>query len=167
MLFYTDCKTNRRPEAQHRERPNLLAALAVLAACASSRQTLAASFDCQRASTRLEVMICSDPTLSALDDQLDAGYKAADARHAVPALREEQRAWLAQRARCADAACLGDMYRHRVVDLSAIAAAASPAVRYPDFRPSRRATDIAYSEAATAMTCCSRGPIGTAISHLG
>lgn len=129
MLFYTDCKTNRRPEAQHRERPNLLAALAVLAACASSRQTLAASFDCQRASTRLEVMICSDPTLSALDDQLDAGYKAADARHAVPALREEQRAWLAQRARCADAACLGDMYRHRVVDLSAIAAAASPAVR--------------------------------------
>ena len=44
MLFYTDCKTNRRPEAQHRERPNLLAALAVLAACVSAREALATCF---------------------------------------------------------------------------------------------------------------------------
>lgn len=83
------------------------------------RPALGASFDCRRASARIELVICSDPTLSALDDQLDASYKAADAGRALPALRQEQRAWLAQRARCADAACLGDMYRRRIADLSA------------------------------------------------
>ena len=107
-------------------RSYLFAALALLAGFAPARQALGASFDCRRASTRVEVLICSDPVLSSLDDQLGARYKAADASRALPALRDEQRAWLAQRARCADAACLGDMYRRRIADLSA-AAGAPPA----------------------------------------
>jgi hypothetical protein len=92
-----------------------------------ARQALAASFDCRRASARVEVLICSDPTLSALDDQLDASYKAADAGRALPALHEEQRTWLAQRARCGDAACLADLYRRRIADLSASVGAPPPA----------------------------------------
>ncbi|MFA5170829.1 MAG: hypothetical protein WC426_04605 [Sulfuriferula sp.] len=35
----------------------------------------AASFDCARASTKVEQMICSIPTLSSLDEQLDAQFK--------------------------------------------------------------------------------------------
>ena len=80
-------------------RSYLVAAIVFLTGCASARQALSASFDCQRASTRDEVLICSDPVLSMLDDQLSAGYKAASVGGASPALRGEQRAWLARRAR--------------------------------------------------------------------
>ncbi len=105
----------------------LFATLVLLAGCAPARQALGASFDCRRASTRVEVLICSDAVLSTLDDQLDASYKTVDAGRALPGLREEQRAWLAQRARCGDAACLGDLYRRRIADLSASAGAPPPA----------------------------------------
>ena len=107
-------------------RSYLFAALVLLAGCASAQQALGASFDCQRASTRVEVLICSDPVLSMLDDQLGASYKAADPGRALPTLRAEQRAWLAQRSSCSDAACLGDMYRRRIAALSASAGASPP-----------------------------------------
>ena len=107
-------------------RSYLVVALIFLTGCASAQQALGASFDCRRASTRVEVLICSDEVLSTLDDQLGASYKAADAGRALPALRDEQRAWLAQRTRCGDAACLGDMYRHRIAELSGPAGAPQP-----------------------------------------
>ncbi len=107
-------------------RSYLSAAFVLLIGCAPAQQALGASFDCRRASTRIEVLICSDPVLSTLDDQLGASYKAVDAGRALPELRAEQRAWLAQRSSCSDAACLGDMYRRRIAALSASAGASPP-----------------------------------------
>ena len=105
----------------------VLTVLVLLAGCASTRQALGASFDCRRASTRVETLICFDSTLSVLDDQLNVSYKAVSAGRTLPVLRQEQRAWLTERARCGDAACLEDMYRRRIAELSASTGAPQPA----------------------------------------
>jgi uncharacterized protein len=56
---------------------------------------MAASFDCAKARTRSEVLICKTPALSKLDEQLAASYRAALAVTPRPvSLRAEQRLWL-------------------------------------------------------------------------
>lgn len=74
------------------------------------------SFDCRKAETAIEKMVCADPELSALDEQLATAFAAARARGDVePA---HQRAWLKDvRARCADIACLKQVYRVRIEGL--------------------------------------------------
>jgi uncharacterized protein YecT (DUF1311 family) len=62
----------------------------------------AASFDCPRASAKVEKIICGDAELSKLDEELGTTYKTAlqDAQHAK-VIRESQKSWLRDvRARC-------------------------------------------------------------------
>ncbi len=79
----------------------------------------AASFDCARALSPVETLICATPTLSALDDELAALYRSAP-----PALagsserRQAQRAWLQQRDRCTQAECLAALYEQRIAVLA-------------------------------------------------
>lgn len=78
----------------------------------------AASFDCSRATTRIEKMICSDAELSKLDEALGAVYsealkKAPDAA----ALKQRQFEWLKEQNRCKDSVCLKKLYKQRVSDL--------------------------------------------------
>lgn len=55
----------------------------------------AASFDCGAAKSEMEKAICSDPQLSALDEELNAVFKAAiDHSPNRSALRDSQRKWL-------------------------------------------------------------------------
>ncbi|HEX7158665.1 MAG TPA: DUF3298 domain-containing protein [Edaphobacter sp.] len=57
----------------------------------------AASFDCKEARTPREHAVCSDPKLSALDDQLAAAYKAASSKLSPAAfalVQSDQREWL-------------------------------------------------------------------------
>jgi len=65
----------------------------------------AASFDCAKASTRVEKAICADPALGRLDDDVAAAYAAArsslDDRWR-PRLLRSQREWLATRTASAD-----------------------------------------------------------------
>lgn len=42
--------------------------------------SLAASFDCARARTPVERMICADPALGGLDEQIDARYREVSGR---------------------------------------------------------------------------------------
>ena len=73
----------------------------------------AASFDCAKAGTPVERMICSDPGVSALDQRLADAYKAASARDAH--VKESQREWLANtRNRCGTTACLSEAYGARL-----------------------------------------------------
>lgn len=77
----------------------------------------AASFDCAKAVSPVEQMICSDRLLSRLDDALAENYKnmlSANFGGSKADLRRSQRGWLAQRDKCRDSACLVDMYRLRV-----------------------------------------------------
>lgn len=87
--------------------------------------TQAASFDCGRARTEVEILICGHPELSRLDEQLGEAYEAARKSAADPeVLKAEQLAWLAERNDCADADCLERQYQQRIGQLKA----------YPDTR---------------------------------
>lgn len=54
----------------------------------------AASFDCSKATTEIEIAICGDPELSALDELLGQLWKKLDPSVSLVA---EQKAWLSQR----------------------------------------------------------------------
>jgi hypothetical protein len=72
----------------------------------------AASFDCTKASSPTEKMICQNPKISKLDDRLSEVYK--EARKADASIVEEQRAWLKEARACKDEKCLENTYGIRV-----------------------------------------------------
>ena len=74
--------------------------LMAIALCTAALAVEAASFDCNKARTKLNRMICADPALSALDSQVGDAYHArvsgaSVARYAH--LRERHGAWRRQR----------------------------------------------------------------------
>ncbi|HEX8570500.1 MAG TPA: RDD family protein [Caulobacteraceae bacterium] len=78
------------------------------------------SFDCAKAATASDRVICATPTLAALDVELAAEFEAALQRSAAPVdLRAEQRAWLGTRAAVTDAQQLSAMYAERIATLKA------------------------------------------------
>jgi len=86
----------------------------------------AASFDCQKAATSVEKMICGDSELSGLDSAMATTYKKALASSAQKApLIEQQRAWLKQRNLCQAADCLRDSYTKRLSELGSASSVAS------------------------------------------
>ncbi|MCP4335944.1 MAG: DUF1311 domain-containing protein, partial [Gammaproteobacteria bacterium] len=79
---------------------------------------LAASFDCAKARTPIETSICSDASLSLMDDQLGALYRNAMAYAADPeGLKRGQRAWLKERNQCTEVDCLARAYENRISEL--------------------------------------------------
>lgn len=80
--------------------------------------TQAASFDCAKATTKVEKMICANAELSKLDDEMQPVYQDVYKYTADPAgLKIEQRHWLKVREACKDVACLAQVYRKRITDL--------------------------------------------------
>lgn len=76
-----------------------LALAAMLLAPAAS----AASFDCAKAASPIERLLCSDATLGHQDEQLGNAYAAlleSASRAEIASLRSAQRAWLTQRNAC-------------------------------------------------------------------
>lgn len=92
----------------------------VLAGCAFGAH--AASFDCAKAGTSVEKMICSDAATSALDGKLQQTYKtalAATNAYGRKALAKEQRNWIKYtRGICQDTACLREVYADRIAVLA-------------------------------------------------
>ena len=78
----------------------------------------AASFDCEKASTKVEHMICDDLEISKLDNELNSAYKAAvqDKQHANK-VKQAQKQWMKERNGCADAACVKGAYEARLASL--------------------------------------------------
>lgn len=90
--------------------------LAVALSTAAGAQ--AASFDCSKARSLPERMICGDVPLSEMDDRLAAAYaRVLQVTLAPDRLRAEQRQWVVKRNRCLDAECLTDAYRRRTTVL--------------------------------------------------
>ncbi|WP_191002144.1 lysozyme inhibitor LprI family protein [Cupriavidus pauculus] len=77
------------------------------------------SFDCDRASTRIEKIICADAKLSSLDAVMVDAYKAAIARTSdKDALKKQQSDWRHKvRDACGDDACLSSAYQQRISSL--------------------------------------------------
>jgi uncharacterized protein len=78
-----------------------------------------ASFDCAKAKTKIDKLVCGDPKLSDLDDKLTALYNQVLAKSPVPEdTKEQQREWVKQsRNVCKDADCLQQAYTSRISDL--------------------------------------------------
>ncbi len=78
----------------------------------------ATSFDCAKATTKVEKMICADPELSRLDDNLGKVYSAMlKAYYGMPSIKYKEREWLRKRDKCSDAACLKSRYQQRIATL--------------------------------------------------
>jgi uncharacterized protein len=84
-------------------------------------ECFAASFDCEKATSQAEKMICGDKNLSSLDDELDVAYKSAlESRSDKKALKESQRKWIKEeRDRCNDVQTMADAYTKRIGELKA------------------------------------------------
>ncbi len=81
-----------------------------------------ASFDCAKASTKVENLVCNDQNLSRLDQILFASYRYAMRFQKTEApLRRSQRLWLEkQRDSCANQSCLQRAYEKRIKELRAL-----------------------------------------------
>ena len=76
------------------------------------------SFDCAKASTSVEKMICATPELAEADAALARSYATAKASGAdAGQLKSEQRAFLAIRNRCSTVECVAEAYRARNKEL--------------------------------------------------
>ncbi len=99
-----------------------LLAIAILLFCAASTVS-AASFNCTKAGTHVEKLICSNSEISELDDQVNIDYhKALDKANDEerPNLINQQKHWLKfMRNRCKDALCIKQAYRSQIVGLAA------------------------------------------------
>jgi uncharacterized protein len=80
----------------------------------------AQSFDCAKAQTRVEKLVCADRGVADLDEYLGRYYSAARAElpGATACLQADQSQWLkTRRDACADASCLKAAYLERLAEL--------------------------------------------------
>lgn len=89
----------------------------------------AASFDCNKARSADEKAICSDPSLSTLDDALAAAFR--EAKRVDPSVvRSMSRQLLAQRRSCgSDPACLNDAMITAISQYKAVVVGETPAAQ--------------------------------------
>lgn len=92
---------------------------AVLLLAVISWAAHAASFDCRKASTRIENLVCTDTELSTLDEQLSNAYREALTKGVNKAsVKQWQKQWLFfTRDSCTDTACLKTVYASHVSEL--------------------------------------------------
>ncbi|WP_165847891.1 lysozyme inhibitor LprI family protein [Paraburkholderia lacunae] len=87
----------------------------------STPAAIVASFDCSKAASKIEKLICSSPQTADADRRLTAVYHAAASKSADQAtLKQQQRDWLKERNACDDAACLLNVTAARINALSAM-----------------------------------------------
>ena len=81
----------------------------------------AASFDCGKAGTNIEKLICASEQLNELDEDLARKYKVLMARAVDDGLKKiiknDQKTWLAKRNTCSNTACIVAAYQSRIDEL--------------------------------------------------
>jgi uncharacterized protein len=88
----------------------------------ASQPSIVASFDCSKASSKIEKLICSSPQTAEADRKLASVYRAAALKSVdQSALKQQQRDWLTkERNACNDATCLVTVTEARIRALSAM-----------------------------------------------
>ena len=80
-----------------------------------STKSDAASFDCNKAKTNIENMICNSSELSMLDEQLNYEYKIIlNKINLKDDFVKEQYRWIKDRSKCKDINCLRKKYKARL-----------------------------------------------------
>lgn len=94
-------------------------ALVILGLLALFTTAQAASFNCAKAQTKVEKIICIDAELSKLDEELNAAYKSAllDEKQA-DSVKQVQKQWMKTRNICLDAECVKNAYSIRINELT-------------------------------------------------
>jgi uncharacterized protein YecT (DUF1311 family) len=88
----------------------------------SSGKPVTPSFDCAKAGSLVEKMICGDPALAKADSDLASSYARAKAGGTDAAsLRASQRQFLQARNSCTVSACVADSYHSREAELAQLA----------------------------------------------
>ncbi|KVO53540.1 MULTISPECIES: lysozyme inhibitor LprI family protein [Burkholderia cepacia complex] len=89
---------------------------------ANGTTSIHASFDCAKASSPIEHLICSTPQAADADLRLASAYSAARAKASDPAaLKVDQRKWMKnERDACSDAECLVKVTEARIQKLAAM-----------------------------------------------
>jgi hypothetical protein len=78
-----------------------------------------ASFDCRKARSEVEKLICASENLSMWDSLVAQAYGRALARAPrPPELRQDQRRWLQKRNECPDAICIEELQTRRYAELN-------------------------------------------------
>lgn len=95
---------------------------ATAAPVAPEKVVIEASFDCGKAASKIERLICSSPDTASSDVRLAKAYAAAKAKSTdVNALKAQQIEWMkSDRNTCADAACLLKVTEDRIQKLSSL-----------------------------------------------
>jgi len=125
------------------------------------------SFDCDKATDRIERMICHDQDLAIEDDELGETFwflKKELPAGQLRAVMQSQRAWIAWRNSCADRQCVEKAYEERLSDLHRMSGARRKYLR-------RNVTHVGQCETAkiewigTRLTLTEgEPPNGTAVS---
>lgn len=75
----------------------------------------ASSFDCAKAGSKVEHIICDNAEISKLDEELNAAYKTAlQDEKQVDTVKQAQKQWMKERNGCADADCVKRKYAERL-----------------------------------------------------
>jgi uncharacterized protein len=99
----------------------LTAATALIALSIQPTWCFGASFDCRKAATAVEKLVCSSKEVRVLDIQLYEAYQRAQRLTAnTDAIRSQQRRWLNEiRNLCKTVECLTNVYKERISELEA------------------------------------------------
>jgi uncharacterized protein YecT (DUF1311 family) len=93
----------------------------------------AVSFDCTNASSQVEKLICADPDLSRLDDELAAKYRAVRRMGFFDSQVRSQRAWITKRNACNDKECVKALHESRIAELNELVnSLSSPSLKEPE-----------------------------------
>src|SRR5690606_7026370 len=94
-----------------------------------------ASFDCQKARSVNERLICKDPELSKLDDELASAYEEAlrKSSNSKELVANQRDAWRHREKECSSKACLVDWFLQRKSYFKAIPS--QPAAQLPAAYP--------------------------------
>lgn len=80
-----------------------------------------ASFDCAKASTKIEKLICDNAELSKLDEELNTAYNTVlQAEKQAASIRQNQKQWIKERNSCSSILCIRDTYKTRITQLSSL-----------------------------------------------
>ncbi len=99
----------------------------------------AASFDCAKAATKIEKLICGDDELSRLDEELNAAYKKAlkDEKQA-DSTKQAQKQWIKVRNGCSNVTCVKRAYETRLTSINANTLASEGiAEQHEDIQPDK------------------------------
>lgn len=85
----------------------------------------AASFDCAKAATKVEKLICSEAEISKLDEELSSAYKAVlkDEKQddtVKQVQKQVQKQWMKERNDCSEVVCVKRAYEGRLLSLAMI-----------------------------------------------